>query len=177
MQILRFAQNDSRGDFFPQLVRGIPGAARAPVEFRFSDFEFRFIEGGGMSIAGVNVGIARLGQVQIRAHDVERAAAFYQDVLGLKLLFKAPPGLAFFECGGVRLMIDRPEKPEFDRPSSVLYFAVPDIQAAHAQLKQSSVRFEDEPHLIARLPDHDLWMAFFRDSEDNLMALMSEVAK
>jgi methylmalonyl-CoA/ethylmalonyl-CoA epimerase len=130
-----------------------------------------------MSIASVNVGVSRLGQVQIRAHDVERAAAFYEDVLGLKLLFKAPPGLAFFDCGGVRLMIDRPEKPEFDHPSSVLYFAVPDIQAAHAQLKQSGVRFEDEPHLIARMPDHDLWMTFFRDSEDNLMALMSEVAR
>jgi len=130
-----------------------------------------------MSIASLNVGISRLGQVQIRAHDIERAAAFYQGVLGLKLLFKAPPGLAFFDCGGVRLMIDRPEKAEFDHPSSILYFTVPDIQAAHAQLKQSGVRFEDEPHLIARMPDHDLWMAFFRDPEDNLMALMSEVGK
>jgi methylmalonyl-CoA/ethylmalonyl-CoA epimerase len=128
-----------------------------------------------MSIASVGVGISRLGQIQVRAHDVERATAFYQDVLGLKLLFKAPPGLAFFDCGGVRLMIDTPEKPEFDHPSSILYFAVPDIGLAHAQLKQSGVRFEDEPHLIARMPDHDLWMTFFRDSEDNLMALMSEV--
>jgi len=130
-----------------------------------------------MSIASVNVGISRLGQVQIRAHDVKRATMFYQDVLGLKLLFEAPPGLAFFDCGGVRLMIDRPEKPEFDHPSSILYFAVPDIQAAHAQLKQSGVHFEDEPHVIARMPDHDLWMTFFRDSEDNLMALMSEAAR
>jgi len=130
-----------------------------------------------MSIAGVNVGISRLGQVQIRAHDVKRATTFYQDLLGLKLLFEAPPGLAFFDCGGVRLMIDRPEKPEFDHPSSVLYFAVPDIQSAHAQLKQSGVHFEDEPHVIARMPDHDLWMTFFRDSEDNLMALMSEAAR
>ena len=130
-----------------------------------------------MSVARVNVGISRLGQVQIRAHDVKRATMFYQDVLGLKLLFEAPPGLAFFDCGGVRLMIDRPEKPEFDHPSSILYFAVPDIQAAHAQLKQSGVHFEDEPHVIARMPDHDLWMTFFRDTEDNLMALMSEVAR
>ena len=130
-----------------------------------------------MSIASVGLGISRLGQIQLRAHDIERATAFYQDVLGLKLLFKAPPGLAFFDCGGVRLMIDTPEKPEFDHPSSVLYFAVPDIQSAHSQLKQSGVRFEDEPHLIARMPDHDLWMTFFRDSEDNLMALMSEVAR
>jgi methylmalonyl-CoA/ethylmalonyl-CoA epimerase len=119
-------------------------------------------------------GIARLGQVQIGAHNVERAADFYEKTLGLNLLFKAPPGLAFFDCGGVRLMIDHPEKPEFDHASSILYFAVPDIKAAHGLLKDKGVRFEDEPHMIARMPDHDLWMTFFRDSEDNVLALMSE---
>jgi methylmalonyl-CoA/ethylmalonyl-CoA epimerase len=122
-------------------------------------------------------GITRLGQIQIGARDVERAADFYEKILGLKLLFKAPPGLAFFDCGGVRLMIDHPEKPEFDHASSILYFAVPDIQSAHAGLKEKGVRFEDEPHMIARMPDHDLWMAFFRDTEDNLHALMSEVKR
>ncbi len=125
----------------------------------------------------VGVGISRIGQIAINASDVERAATFYQDVLGLKLLFKAGPGLAFFDCGGVRLMLTRPEKPEFDHPSSILYFAVPDIQAAHARMKEKGVHFEDEPHLIARMPDHDLWMVFFRDSEGNLMGLMSEVKK
>jgi methylmalonyl-CoA/ethylmalonyl-CoA epimerase len=130
-----------------------------------------------MNATVTGIGISRLGQIQVRAHDVERAAKFYQDVLGLKLLFKAPPGLAFFDCGGVRLMIDSPEKAEFDHPSSILYFAVPDIQAAHAQMKQSGVRFEDEPHMIAKMPDHDLWMTFFRDSEDNLMALMCEAKR
>lgn len=122
-------------------------------------------------------GITRLGQIQMRAQDVERAAAFYQDTLGLKLLFKAPPNLAFFDCGGVRLMIDKPEKPEFDHAGSILYFAVADIKAAHAGMKDKGVRFEDEPHIIARMPDHDLWMTFFRDSEDNLLALMSEVKR
>ena len=94
-----------------------------------------------MGTVDAGVGISRLGQIQVRAHDVERATAFYRDVLGLKFLFKAPPSLAFFDCGGVRLMIDRPEKPEFDHASSILYFAVPDIQAAHAQMKQHGVRF------------------------------------
>jgi methylmalonyl-CoA/ethylmalonyl-CoA epimerase len=126
---------------------------------------------------GAGIGITRLGQIQMRAHDVERAANFYQNVLGLKLLFKAPPNLAFFDCGGVRLMIDKPEKPEFDHPGSILYFAVPDIQAAHAKMKEQSVTFEDEPHIIARMSDHDLWMTFFRDSEGNLLALMSEVKR
>ena len=120
-------------------------------------------------------GITRLGQLQIRTHDVERAADFSEKVLGLKLLFKAPPGLAFLDCGGVRLMLDRPEKPEFDHASSILYFSVPDIQAAHAGLKEKGVRFEDEPHMIARMADHDLWMTFFRDTEENLLALMGEV--
>lgn len=122
-------------------------------------------------------GISRLGQIQIRAHDVERAAAFYENVLGLKLLFKAPPGLAFFDCGGVRLILDHPEKPEFDHESSILYFAVPEIQTSYANLKAQDVKFEDEPHVIARMPYHDLWMTFFRDSEGNLMALMSEVKR
>ena len=130
-----------------------------------------------MSATATGIGITRLGQVAINAKDVERAAVFYEEKLGLKLLFKALPGLAFFDCGGVRLMLDRAEKPEFDHPSSVLYFAVPDIQAAYAKLKESGVGFEDEPHLIARMPTHDLWMTFFRDSEGNLLALMSEVAR
>ena len=130
-----------------------------------------------MTTLTAGVGITRLGQIQVRTHDVERAAAFYENVLGLKLLFKSPPGLAFFDCGGVRLMLDRPEKPEFDHASSILYFAVPDIQAAHAKMKESGVKFEDEPHMIARLPDHDLWMTFFHDTEDNLHALMSEVKR
>ena len=130
-----------------------------------------------MDTTVVGVGISRIGQIAINASDVERAATFYQDALELKLLFKAGPGLAFFDCGGVRLMLTRPEKPEFDHPSSILYFAVPDIQAAHATMKEKGVPFEDEPHLIARMPDHDLWMVFFRDSERNLMGLMSEVKK
>jgi methylmalonyl-CoA/ethylmalonyl-CoA epimerase len=130
-----------------------------------------------MNIATTGIGILRIGQIAINAHDVERAAAFYQDKLGLKLLFKAGPGLAFFDCGGVRLMLTRPEKPEFDHPGSILYFAVPDIQVAHAAMKEKGARFEDEPHVVARMPDHDLWMVFFRDSEGNLMGLMSEVRK
>jgi methylmalonyl-CoA/ethylmalonyl-CoA epimerase len=130
-----------------------------------------------MSTSATGIGISRVGQIAINAHDVDRAAAFYQDALGLKLLFKAPPGLAFFDCGGVRLMLTRPEKPEFDHPGSILYFAVPDIQSAHASMKEKGVQFQDEPHLVARMPDHDLWMVFFRDSEGNLMGLMSEVAR
>jgi methylmalonyl-CoA/ethylmalonyl-CoA epimerase len=128
-----------------------------------------------MGVTAAGVGITRLGQIAINAKEVDRAAAFYENQLGLKLLFKAPPGLAFFDCGGVRLMLARAEKPELEHPSSVLYFAVPNIQAAYDKLKAGGVRFEDEPHLIAKMPAHDLWMTFFHDSEGNLLALMSEV--
>jgi len=128
-------------------------------------------------MSSTGIGIIRLGQIAVNAKDVERAAAFYEDKLGLKLLFKAPPGLAFFDCGGVRLMLSGAEKPELDHPSSILYFAVPDIQGAHSKLKEGGVHLEDEPHLIARMPAHDLWMTHFHDSEGNLLALMSEVAR
>ena len=130
-----------------------------------------------MNTVTAGIGISGIGQVAINAHDIERACTFYQDTLGLKLLFKARPGLGFFDCGGVRLMLTRPEKPEFDHPGSILYFSVPDIQAAHATMKERGVHFEDEPHMIARMPDHELWMVFFRDTEGNFMGLMSEVRK
>jgi methylmalonyl-CoA/ethylmalonyl-CoA epimerase len=135
------------------------------------------IEVKDMGATATGIGITHLGQIAVNAKDVARAAAFYEDKLGLKLLFKAPPGLAFFDCGGVRLMLSGAEKPEFDHPSSVLYFVVPDIQGAYGKMKASGVHFVDEPHLIARMPAHDLWMTFFRDSEENVLALMSEVAR
>jgi len=123
-----------------------------------------------------NTALARIGQIAINAHDVDRATAFYRDVLGLKHLFRAGQ-LSFFDCGGVRLMLDRPEKPEFDHPSSVLYFQVGDIRATHQRLKDAGAKFEDEPHVIALMPTYDLWMTFFRDTEGNLLALMSEVPR
>ena len=119
-------------------------------------------------------GLARLGQIAITVHDLDRATAFYRDVLGLPFLFRAP-NLAFFDCGGVRLMLGLPERAEPDHPSSILYFSVADIDAAHAALAARGVSFTDRPHLIAKMPDHDLWMAFFTDSEGNTLALMSEV--
>src|SRR5260370_33247719 len=83
-----------------------------------------------MNATATGIGITRLGQIAVNAKDVDRAAAFYEDKLGLKLLFKAPPGLAFFDCGGVRLMLGRSEKPELVHPSSVLFFLLPGIQGA-----------------------------------------------
>jgi methylmalonyl-CoA/ethylmalonyl-CoA epimerase len=124
-------------------------------------------------------GISRIGQIAVRVHDLDRSVAFYRDVLGLRFLFQAPPGLAFFECGGVRLMLSRPEAREFDHPGSLIYYVVDDIQAAWAAVTARgatpATAGAPEPHLIAKLPDHDLWMAFVEDSEGNLLGLMSEV--
>ena len=117
--------------------------------------------------------LSTIGQIAMVAKDIARATAFYRDRLGMKFLFEFP-GLAFFDCDGVRLMISRAEKPEFDHPGSVLYFKVNDIDAAHADLVAKGVEFVDKPHLIAKLPDHELWMAFFKDSEGNTLALMHE---
>jgi len=122
------------------------------------------------------VGISRIGQIAINIKDLDRATEFYRDVMGLPLLFSTGK-LTFFNCGGVRLMLSALEKPEFDHPSSIIYFAVPDIKVAHEQMLGGGARFEDEPHLIAKMPDHDLWMTFFRDSEGNLLGLMSEVKR
>jgi predicted enzyme related to lactoylglutathione lyase len=119
-------------------------------------------------------GLSRIGQIAMNARDIDRAIVFYRDALGLPFLFKAPPALAFFDCAGVRLLLDQPQDKEFDRPGSILYFAVDDIREAHARLAVRGVAFRSEPHLIARLPDREVWMAFFDDTEGNTLALMSE---
>jgi methylmalonyl-CoA/ethylmalonyl-CoA epimerase len=129
-----------------------------------------------MSTSTAALGITGVGQIWIRVHDIERGTAFYRDVLGLKLLFRAGT-MSFFDCGGVRLMLDRPSAPELDHPSSLLYFRVPDIKAAYKQLVDAGVKIEAPPRLIAPMPTHDLWMTAFWDSEGNIMQLMAEVPK
>lgn len=119
--------------------------------------------------------VSTIGQIAIPVKDLDRAVGFYRDVLGLPFLFQAPPGLAFFDADGVRLLIERPLDEEFAHHSSIIYFKVNDIQAMHREMLERGVAFRDEPHLIAKLPDHDLWMAFFSDNEGNTHALMSEV--
>lgn len=123
-----------------------------------------------------NFGLARIGQIAVNAHDVDRAVAFYRDKLGMKLLFRAPPNLAFFDCDGIRLMLSPPAKPEFDHPSTIIYFKVDDIQEASRLLIERGVQFEEQPEFVANMGSYDLWIAAFRDSENNLLAMMSEVA-
>ncbi|GJG89118.1 hypothetical protein tb265_42990 [Gemmatimonadetes bacterium T265] len=116
-------------------------------------------------------------QIAVVARDVGRATRFYRDVLGLRLLFEAPPQLAFFDCGGVRLMVSPPEGEAVDRASSLLYFDVADIRAAHDALAGRGAEFLGTPHKIAEVGDRDVWLAELRDSEGNRLALMSEVPR
>ena len=122
-----------------------------------------------------NFGLSSIGQIAVNAHDLDRAVAFYRDKLGMKHLFTVPPHMAFFSCGDVRLMLSLPEKPEFDHASSIIYFKVPDIQQATNILAERGVQIEAQPALIANMGSYDLWMSGFRDSENNVLALMSEV--
>ena len=121
-------------------------------------------------------GIAQIGQIALAVKDVPRATAFYREVLGLPYLFETS-GLVFFDCGGVRLMLSRAEQKEFDHPASIIYYKVVNIQESAAVLRSRGVTFEREPHVIARLPSHDLWMAFLRDPDGNMLALMCEMPR
>jgi len=125
---------------------------------------------------GVDFGLSQIGQIAMNVHDLERAIEFYRDSLGIKHLFTVPK-MAFFDCAGTRLMLAIPEEAEFDHPGSILYFKVDDIQKTYETLVERDVHFQGKPHLIAKRSDHDLWMAFFRDSENNLLGLMSEVPR
>src|SRR4051812_46449358 len=124
--------------------------------------------------------LRRIGQIAVPIRDLDRAVAFYRDVLGLRLLFQAPPGLAFFDCGGVRLMLSVPEGSAQAHASSIIYYLVDALPAAWAAMTTRGAApatgaGQPEPHLIARMPDHDLWMAFIQDSEGNLLGLMRGV--
>jgi catechol 2,3-dioxygenase-like lactoylglutathione lyase family enzyme len=118
--------------------------------------------------------IDTIAQIALTVADLDRSVAFYRDALGMPLLFQAPPGLAFLRCGAIRLMLSKPEAGFTPGASTVLYFKLRGIEAAHAILKERGVTFVDEPHFITRMPDHDLWMTFFKDPDGNALALMEE---
>ena len=118
--------------------------------------------------------IENLGQIALTVRDVERSLTFYRDALGLPFLFAPAPTLAFLMIGPVRLMLSTPEGEHGPGGNTVLYLRVADIEAEHAALAERGVTFIDAPHLVARLPDHELWMCFFRDPDEHLLALMCE---
>jgi methylmalonyl-CoA/ethylmalonyl-CoA epimerase len=133
-----------------------------------------------MTAVGDQIGISGIGQIAFTVADLPRAVAFYRDVLGLRFLFDAPPSMAFFDCGGTRLMLAPPEREGAaagQQFNSILYYTVPDIHAAARALGERGVSFEQPPHVVARLAAADLWMAFLRDPDGHLLAITSEVAR
>jgi predicted enzyme related to lactoylglutathione lyase len=119
----------------------------------------------------------QIGQIFVNVKDLDRAIAFYRDILGMTFLFQAPPNMAFFDCGGIRLMLGIPDRPDLDHPASIIYYKVEDIERIYETFKARRVEFIVKPHLVAPMPDYDLWLADFKDSEGNFLALMSEVAR
>jgi methylmalonyl-CoA/ethylmalonyl-CoA epimerase len=128
------------------------------------------MENSTSSVFGLNL----IGQIAVPVTDIDRAIGFYRDVLGMRFLFQAPSGLGFFDCEGVRLMLDAPAKDNAGK-GSVIYYVVSDLHSAFETLSNRGVHFDSEPHLIAKMSDHELWMASFRDPDQNLLAMMSEV--
>jgi methylmalonyl-CoA/ethylmalonyl-CoA epimerase len=118
-----------------------------------------------------------VGQIALTVRDVARSTAFFRDVVGLPFLFSAGPSLSFLNVSGVRLMLSAPEGEFEPGLSSVIYFKVDDITFTHHEMRKRGAQFIDEPHLVARLPDHELWMCFFRDPDGHTMALMCERAE
>lgn len=118
----------------------------------------------------------RLGQVSLTVDDVDVAEQFYAEILGLRKLYRFGD-LVFFDCAGVRLFITKPETEDFSPASSILYFRTPDINSSVQEMAARGVSFINEPHVVAEMEDHDLWMAFFTDPAGNTLALMHEAPK
>jgi methylmalonyl-CoA/ethylmalonyl-CoA epimerase len=122
-------------------------------------------------------GLSAIKQVSVNARDLPRATAFYRDSLRIRHLFDAPPRMSFFDCGGVRLLVGVAEKPEHAHASSILYFGVDDMNEAYAELKARGVKFHPgQPHLAAKMPGREVRIAFFDDTEGNVLALICEKA-
>jgi methylmalonyl-CoA/ethylmalonyl-CoA epimerase len=117
----------------------------------------------------------KIGQIALTVTDLARAKDFYQNTLGMKPLFDAG-NMSFFQCGDIRLLIGASDKP-VAKGSTILYFKIENIDAAHAYLKERGVEFTQAPHLVARMPDHDLWLASFTDPDGNALEMMSEISR
>ena len=117
--------------------------------------------------------LSQLGQFALPVSDPDRAEAFYGGVLGLKKLFRYGT-LVFFDCAGVRLMLEGSKKSVTPAEGVIHYFKVTGLEEHFRELKAKGVVFVDEPHLIAKMPDHELWMVFFRDPDGHGLALMEE---
>lgn len=118
----------------------------------------------------MDVRLGKIQQIALVQHDVDRAVPFYRDGLGLPLQF-AMAGMAFFDAGGVRLMLTKPSSPEVDHKNSILYFDVSSIDDAYASLQSRGVVFDDKPHVVGRTEAFEIWVSFCKDPEGNLIAI------
>lgn len=118
--------------------------------------------------------LSQIGQIALPVADVDRSEAFYEKVIGLRKLFRFGD-LTFFDCAGVRLLLEKAH--DGVQPSGCIYFRCADIALAVTELEKRGVVFASKPHLIARMDDHDLWMAFFNDPDGHTLALMQEAPK
>ena len=120
--------------------------------------------------------ISHIGQIALNVRDVDRAEKFFGETMGFRKLFRFGD-LSFFDCAGVRLLLEKANSEDEAKKSSVLYFRCADIALAVRELKSRGVRFSSPPHLIAKMDDHDLFMAFFTDPDGHILALMHEAPK
>ena len=120
--------------------------------------------------------LSRIGQIALAVRDVDRAERFYESTLGLRKLYRYGD-LTFFDCCGVRLLLEKAHDPDNADHGSPLYFACADIALAVCELQRRGVTFRGPPHLIAKMDDHDLWMAFFADPDGHTLALMQEAPR
>ena len=139
----------------------------------------RYTEGEIILTAPIPIGptLNQIGQIFVNVKDLDRAIAFYRDTLGMMFLFTAPPNMAFFDCGGIRIMLGIADRPDLDHPASIIYYKVDDIERVYETFIARGVEFIIKPHLVAPMPTYDLWLADFKDSEGNFVALMSEVPR
>ena len=124
----------------------------------------------------MNLENAKIAQLLVPVDDLDKGVAFYRDVLGLPFLFAAPPQMAFFNCGGVRLVVGVPPDGQAAKRGSAIYFQVPEIGAVFSSLKRNGVSFMAEPHIVHRTPSMELWLAELQDPFANPLALMAEVS-
>ena len=122
-----------------------------------------------------SIQLSGIGQIGIPVHNLEKATAFYRDILGMEFIFQVPGMMSFFNCGGIRIMLTIPTSEEYDHPSSIIYYRVDDIQDAFATLSAQNVQFSQTPHSVGQMGNVDVWMAFFEDADGNTLALMSEI--
>lgn len=120
------------------------------------------------------IGVTGVRQVALSVRDVDKAKGFYVGILGLTHLFDAGPELSFLDAGGLRIMLAPPEGGADAGKNSTLYYQVDDLDKAHAGAVSQGAEKVDDPHLIANMPDHELWMAFLRDPDGNLVGLLEE---